>query len=120
MLVSHRGNGFQIDNVSCRITDRFAKDSACLVVDQSFQAARTVVLGETDFDALFGKHVSKKRIGAAVEQGDRNDVIALLGKRQDGVIDRRTAGTDASPAIPPSSSAIRFSNTSAVGFMIRV
>ncbi len=94
MLVSHRGNGLQINDIPRRITDRFTEDGACLVVDQSFQTGRIVVLSEAHFDTLFGQHMGKQGIGPSIEQRDRHNIVAFFCNRQDGVIDRRTAGTD--------------------------
>ena len=79
------------------------------------------VVDEGDLDAQLGQRVVEQVVGAAVERRRRHDVVAGLGQVQDASVSaawplRRWP----SAPTPPSSAAMRASNTACVGFMIRV
>ncbi len=85
--VRHRRDDFEVGDVAGRVTDGLAEDCRGPVVDQGLQGGRTVIPGKPDLDTQAGEGMREERVGAAVEQWYRDDVVAGLGDRQDRVVD---------------------------------
>src|SRR5690606_19110798 len=63
-----------------------------VLVDGLFKTLVIVVGDETGFDALAGEGVDEEIIGAAIQLGDGDDVIANAGNGLDGIGDGGHAG----------------------------
>ena len=81
----------EIDDIAGRVADGLAEDCLGLVVDQRFQRGDVIVGGEAHLDALTRQGVGEKVVGAAIELGHRNDVIARFSDGLDRIGDRRHA-----------------------------
>ncbi len=82
------GQGGEIDDIARRVADGFAEHRLGATVDQRFQGCDVIVGGETHLDALARQGVGKQVVGAAIELGHRDDVVAHFGDGLDGVGDR--------------------------------
>ena len=116
------GPGLDVDDVELRVADRLGEHEARLVVGQLGRpTSGSVGVGEPHLDAVLRQRVREQVVGAAVQRRDRDDVVA--GAREvEHRVGRPRPGRRRSrrPAMPPSSAATRCSNTSQVGFMMRV
>src|SRR4030088_1109454 len=74
VFVGYASQPLNIANVSCRITDAFAKDPSGPLIDQLFYCAGLIRLRETDGDALIRQNMSEQCVGGAVELWNRYDV----------------------------------------------
>ena len=81
----------QVGDVAERVADRLAVDRLRLRVDQRLERVRHAVVGETHLDAELREGVREQVVGAAVERGGRDDVVARLGDGLDRIADRRHA-----------------------------
>ena len=79
--------GLDVDDVAGRVADGLAIEGLRVVIDQFRKFLGTVVLAEAHVDALARQHVLEERVGAAVEQRDRDDVVTLFGDIEDRVVD---------------------------------
>ena len=100
MAVGSIGQGLEVDNIAGRVADRFAEHRLGAAVDQRFQAGDIVMGGEAHFDARARQGVGEQVVGAAVELGHRDDVVAHFGNGLHRIGDGRHAaghgqGTDA-------------------------
>ncbi|MDT4846772.1 hypothetical protein FQZ97_808060 [compost metagenome] len=89
--VRHGGERADVGHVAQRVAHRFAVDRLGALVDQRGERGRIARIGETHRDALLREGVGKQVVGAAVERGGRDDVVARFG---DG-LDRRRDGRHA-------------------------
>ncbi len=92
MLVGHVRQGLDVNDIAGRVADGFTENRGCLLVDQGRHGRGAVVRRKTAFDSLPRQHVFEQGVGAAIQQGHADDVIALLGDIQDRVVDRGAAG----------------------------
>ncbi|MNL18749.1 hypothetical protein D3C87_1399070 [compost metagenome] len=85
--VGHPGEGRQIDDVARRVADALAVDRLGLVVDEGGDGFGAVILGKTHLDSETRQHVGEQGVGAAVELGGGDNVVAGGGQRLNGVGD---------------------------------
>ena len=92
--VCHLGERRDVGDVAQRVADGFAEDRLGTVVYESSEGLGLARIGKAHCEALLREGVRKQVVGAAVERGGRDDVVAGLGDRLDRVGDRRHAGGD--------------------------
>ena len=76
VIVGHARERLEVTNVSRRISDAFAKDAACFVIDQPFDGVGLIRLRKADIDPLTWQNVSEQCVRGAVKLRSRNDVAA--------------------------------------------
>ena len=90
--VRHRGDGFEIDDVTGRITDRLEEDGAGSIIDQRLDRCGLVIDREPPLDPEGWQDVRKVGEGGPVQLWRHHDVGAGSGDREDGVADGSHAG----------------------------
>ena len=121
VLVRDGGELLDVGDVELGIAERLGVDGACLGVDGGAQAVEVVGIDKAHGDAEARQRVVEEVVGAAVERGGGDDLVARGGQRGDASASPRPGRKPSpAPAAPPSSAAMRFSKTSVVGFMMRV
>ena len=101
MAVGGVGQGLEVDDIAGRVADRFAEYGLGALIDQRFQGGDVIVGGEAHLDAGARQGVGEQVVGAAVELGHRDDVVADFGEGLHRVGDGRHAaghGQGADPA----------------------
>lgn len=73
------GQRGDIDDVAGRVADGLAEHRLGTFVDQRLEGGDVVVGGEARGDALARQGVGQQVVGAAVQFGHRDDVVAGLG-----------------------------------------
>ena len=84
LLVGGGDNGLKVGYVVARVADALDVDSFGLVVDGGGQLLGLVSVDELGGDTQTGQDDLELVIGAAVEVGGRNDVVAGVGEGRDG------------------------------------
>jgi hypothetical protein len=84
--------GVQVDHVDGGVADRLAEDQLGLVVHQGGQVLGLARVHEAHLDAVLRQGVREQGVGAAVQGGERDDVVAGVGEVQHGVGDRGRPG----------------------------
>ena len=75
MLMGNAGQPFDIDNISRRVADRFAKNGTRLIVDTASNSLIVIVRNHARFDALTRKRVSEQIVGAAIKLAGADDIL---------------------------------------------
>ena len=84
VAVRDRGDGLDVEDVALRVADGLAEERLGVVLHQRLPGLRVVrVLDEGDRDAELGQRVVQQVVGAAVQRGGGDDVVAGLGEVQD-------------------------------------
>ena len=111
---------FKIRNIQTGIADRFQVNGLGIFIDVFYKAFHIVAIGKTCFDTQPFKGHFKLVVSAAVEKV----VVTKLSPACRILFSARNCAACPEPvanaATPPSRAAMRCSNTSVVGFMIRV
>ena len=82
---------FNIDNVTCRITNCFAEHCPGFVIDERGNTFRFIISSKPDFNALLGKHMSKKRISTTVQLRRCHNIGTYFRNVLNGIGNCRTA-----------------------------
>ena len=82
--VGNVGDGLEIGNVVAGIADRFEENQTGVVIHQLVDLFGVIGVEEADFDAEFGEGLGEEGVGAAVEAGGGDDVLAGAGDGEDG------------------------------------
>ena len=91
VLVGDRGELLDVGDVELGIAQRLGVDGAGLVVDGGAQAVEVVGVDKLHLDAQPRQRVVEEIVGAAVERGGGDDLVAGRGQRGDGERLRRLA-----------------------------
>ena len=94
MSMRRVGQRCEVDDIAGRVADGFAEYRLGALVDQRFQCGDVIVCGEAGLDAETRQGVGQQVVGAAVELGHRDDVVAGFGHGLDGVGNGGHAGGD--------------------------
>ena len=92
------GQRRDIGDVAQWIADRLAVDRPRVRVDQLLEGGRVPVVREARADAVLRQRMGEQVVGAAVERGARDQVLARLHDGQQRVRDRRLARRQRQPA----------------------
>src|SRR5579859_1146170 len=95
VLVGHASQLLDIANVSRRIADTFAENSAGMVVDQLFYIAGPIRFREAYGDSLVWQNMSEQRLSGAIQHRNRDDIAAHPGEIEHCIMDRRLPGAHA-------------------------
>ena len=119
VLVRDVGDERDVEHVDLRVADGLGEEQLGVGAHGGGPLVGVVlVFDEGDLDAELRERVLEEVVGAAVDRGRRDDVVARLRDVEHRVGDRRLSRRPrASAAVPPSSAATRCSTTSLVGFM---
>lgn len=79
MAVRSRSEGSQVDDIAGWVADGLAEHRFGALVDQRFEGGDVVMGGEAGLDAEAWQCVGQQVVGAAVELGHRDDIVANLG-----------------------------------------
>jgi hypothetical protein len=82
--VGNLGNSLQVRNVVLGVTNALEVDGLCLVVDGSSNVLGLVAVDKLGLDAQTGEEDLELVVGAAVEVGGGDDVVAGVGQSVDG------------------------------------
>ena len=85
MRMGDLGQRGDIRDVTQWVANRLAVDGLGFVINQLGKTGRVTGIGEPDLNALLRESVSKEVIGAAIQRAGRNDVVARLRDRLDGI-----------------------------------
>jgi len=77
------------EDVEARVAEAFAVEGLGVLLHGLAEVLGIVAVDERDLDAELGQGVVEEVVGAAVELGDRDDVVAGAGDVEDGRRDRR-------------------------------
>ena len=113
-------NRLEVGHVQLRVADGLGINRAGLRRDGLPERLRLARVDELHRAAQLGKRVVEELVRPAVEVVGRDDLVAHLRDGQQRQRGRRLPDETASAPVPPSIAAMRCSNTSVVGFMIRV
>eukprot|EP01132_Coremiostelium_polycephalum_P021847 gene21848-biopygen12291 len=86
------GQGFDIDDIACRVADALAVHQFGVVIDQLGDGFGAVVTGEAHVNAEARQQVGEQGVGATVQLRGGDDVVTGTGQGLDRVVDRRAAG----------------------------
>ncbi len=84
VLVGDGGELVDVDDVELGVAEGLGVDGAGFGVDGGAQAGEVVGVDEADGDAELGQGVVEEVVGAAVERGGGDDLVAGLGEGEDG------------------------------------
>ena len=84
VAVGDFGQRGDVGDVAERVADGFAIDGLGAGVDQALEGVRLAIVGKTHLDAELRQAVREQVVGAAVERGRGDDVVADAGNRLDG------------------------------------
>jgi hypothetical protein len=118
--VGDGGQGLEVGDVAQRVADRFAVDGLGAGVDQRREGGRVAVVGKAHLDAELGQGVGEQVVGAAVQRGGRDDVVAGFGDGLDRVGDGRHPGGHRQPGDAAFHGRHAGFEHAWVGFMMRV
>jgi hypothetical protein len=82
-VVRDRRHPLDVEHVDLRIAKRLAVEQARVRLDRAPEVLRLIGIDEGRRDAHLGQRHRELRVGAAVEQRRRHDVVARLQDRQD-------------------------------------
>ena len=91
MGVGHCRYRAEIDDIGRRVADRLAKHRLGFGVDQPAHGLDVAVVGEAGLDAEARQSMGEQVVGAAVQGGGGDDVVADFGDGHQRVGDRRRA-----------------------------
>lgn len=83
LLVRNLGDRLQVGNVVLGVSDALDVDGLGLLVDRGGNVLDTVTVDELCVDAEAREEDLKLVVGAAVEEGGRDDVVAGVGESVD-------------------------------------
>lgn len=84
MLMRHLHDGLQIRNIILRVSNRLNIHRLCLLIDRCGNLVRLVDIDELGVDAQAREEDLELVVGAAVEVGGGDDVVAGVGEGRDG------------------------------------
>lgn len=84
MLVGDLGNGLEIGNVVPGVTNALDVDGLGLVVDEGGNVLGLITVGELGLDAKAGEQDLELVVGATVEVGGGDNVVAGVSEGSDG------------------------------------
>lgn len=84
LIVGDLGNGFKVRDVVSRVADALDVDGLCVVVDGGGNVLGVVALDKLGGDAVALERDLELVVGAAVQVGGRDDVVAGLGEGSEG------------------------------------
>ena len=93
-LVRNLGNGLDIDDIHSRISNRLDVDELRLVCDRCAEVLRVVGLDEGRVEAKTPEGDVELRVGASVERGRRDQVVAGSAQAADGEKLRRLSARE--------------------------
>ena len=114
------GQRLEVGDVEPGVADGLDEQQPGAVVDGRADLIEVVDVDELGRDAPLGQRVLEQVVRAAIQRLGGDQVVPRARQIENGERLAAWPLASASAATPPSSSAIRFSNTSLVGFMIRV
>ena len=95
VLVRDGRDGLDVDEVRVRITDGLDVDDARVLLDRVLEDLRALRrIDERRLDAVIRERVLEEVVRAAVDGRRRDDVLAAVDERLDGVGNSRRAGGD--------------------------
>src|SRR5690242_18253596 len=98
MLMGNGGQPFDVDDISSRIADRFAKNGASLIVDAASNSFVVVERNHARFNALARKAVSKQIVGTAIKLTGAYDILTSTGYALNGIGNCRHTGSNSERA----------------------
>ncbi len=99
VLVRDPGQRLDVGHVKLGIAESLGVYGFGFLADRLSQAVEIVGIDEADIDAQLGQRVVEKVVGAAVERGGGNDLVAGAGQRGDRKRLRRLAGSGSQSAL---------------------
>jgi hypothetical protein len=84
MLMSNLNNSLQIRHIILRVSNRLNIHCLCLLINRLCNLLRLVDVHELGVDTETGKEDLELVVGAAVEVGSGDDVVAGVGEGGDG------------------------------------
>ncbi len=95
VLVGDRGDRLEVGHVQARVADRLEVDGLGPAVDGLLELGGLGAVDEPELDAVLGQRVLEEVVGAAVERGAGDDVVAGAGQVEDRQRFGRLARADA-------------------------
>ena len=93
MGVRHSGRGFHIDDAGIGVSQRLDKDGLCIGADGTLKHPGLVRIYECSRHTEFRKCMRQQIVGASIDGGSRNNMVAFPGKRLKRISDGcRSAG----------------------------
>ncbi len=111
--------GLEVGYVQFGIADSLGIYSACFRIYSTLYGIWIARLDKINLPAQFGKGIVQQLVGAAIEIIGRYDLLSCLVILRSASVAAAWPEATASAPVPPSIAAMRRSNTSVVGFMIR-
>jgi hypothetical protein len=85
MAVRNLGDGRDVGHVARRVAKRFDEHRLGLLVEELFEALRIPVVRKARGDAELRQRVRKQVVGAAIQRGAADDIVACLGNGLDRI-----------------------------------
>src|SRR5579872_7112653 len=100
VAVRHFRKRFDVANVAGWVSDRFAKNSLGIFVNQPLDRTRAVAFRQPAGDALSWQDMRKHCVGRSVELRDRDNIATRVGKIDEREVQRGLTAADGERADP--------------------